>query len=105
MCAIPYRMGLLRTDDEASATTDAFLGEKQNFWLKADAFRVLTPETVKRTTLKKNSRSNSGSIMNREPLNVEDSPFHLFKAPKHTTIYISIFFKRCDGEKSIHAIP
>jgi hypothetical protein len=66
----------VRTDSKASATTDAPFGEEHDFWLNMYTLRVLTPETTKRTTLKKNSCSDAWSVMNREPLNIKDETLY-----------------------------
>jgi len=70
-------MGSSRADSEAPTTTDTSVREKHNFRFKPNAFRILTPKTVKRTALEKNCCPDAWPVMNREALNIKDSSLHL----------------------------
>jgi hypothetical protein len=63
MLAIHQHMGFLWTDGEAMAAADASVGIEHDFRLEMDAFGVLTPETVERTTFQKDNRPDARSIM------------------------------------------
>jgi len=56
-------MGSFWTDGEATAAADASVGIEHDFRPWMDAFGVLTPETVERTTFQKDDCSDARSIM------------------------------------------
>jgi len=66
-------MGSLWTDDKAFAAADASVGIEHDLRLQVDAFGVLAPEAMERTSFEKDSCTDAGSIMNRESLNIEDA--------------------------------
>jgi len=76
MQAVPYDMRALTTRGETSATADASFRVEHDFMLGMNTFRILAPEATERTTLKKSDCSDAWSIVDREPLDVEDPALH-----------------------------
>jgi hypothetical protein len=57
-------MGTFRACCGAPSATDTLFGEEHDLWFKMDAFGVLAPKTVKRTTFEENDCSYARAIMN-----------------------------------------
>jgi hypothetical protein len=51
-------------------STSGFIQEY--FWVRFNAFRVVTPKAIERTSFKKNGCAYTGTIMNRVSLDIED---------------------------------
>jgi hypothetical protein len=58
--------------EKAVSAVHAFVGVEHDLWFRVDSLWVLAPETVKRTTLQKDCCAYAWSVVNREPLDVED---------------------------------
>jgi len=76
MQVVPYDVGALTTRGETSATADASFRVEHDFRLEMNTFRILAPEATERTTLEKSDCSDARSIVDREPLDVEDPALH-----------------------------
>jgi len=74
--------------EKAVSAIDAFVGVEHDLWFQVDSLRVLAPKTVKRTTLQKNCCAYAWSVVNREPLDVEDNTLVYFRVQVFSgTIY------------------
>jgi hypothetical protein len=63
---------------KAISAIDAFVGVEHDLWFQVNPLWILAPETVKRTTLQKNCCTYAWSVVNREPLDVEDNTLVYF---------------------------
>ena len=68
----------IRASEKAVSAVYAFVGVEHDLWFRVDALRVLAPETVKRTTLQKNCSAYAWSVVNREPLDIENNTLVYF---------------------------
>ena len=57
-------------------TADAFLFQKLNLWFGAETLRVVTPTAPEGTALQKDRGTDSGTVMDAEPLYVKNRTHH-----------------------------
>ena len=67
-----YLMDSLGTDIQTSAAGNALAGVNHDFWFRVDGLRVMTPHTSQATTLQKDRGADTGTVVDGEPLDVED---------------------------------
>ncbi len=78
MIASLDNMSFIWACEKAVSAIDALVGVKHDLWFQVDSLWVLAPETVKRTTLQKNCCAYAWSVVNREPLDVENNTLVYF---------------------------
>jgi hypothetical protein len=69
---IVYGMGMIWTMRQTFTTTDASLWKILDLRTCLPPFWIMTPETLQRAAFKKYGCSNTGSIVNREALDIEN---------------------------------
>jgi len=71
-------MGLNRAHPKTVPAADTFTCLKRNMNVSTNPFGVVTPKASQRTPLEKNGRTDSGTIVDTESLNIEYPPFYFF---------------------------
>jgi len=61
-------MGMIGAIRETIATSNTSFRKELNLWTSMSSLWIMTPETSKRTTFKKNSGSNTRSVMDWKSL-------------------------------------
>jgi hypothetical protein len=69
-------MTIGRTGCCTATTTDALSYIVENFRFGGFGFRVVTPQTIQRTTLYKNCGPDSGTVIDTKFLNIENGSVH-----------------------------
>ncbi len=69
----------------APPTPDALRGAVEQFRLRSLRLRVVAPEAVERAAFQEDRRSDSRSVVDREPLDVEHRPGHRKRPPSPRT--------------------
>jgi hypothetical protein len=73
MIASLDNVGSIWAREKAVSAVDALVGVEHDLWFRVDSLWVLAPETVKRATLQKDGCADAWSVVDREPLDVEDN--------------------------------
>jgi hypothetical protein len=74
-----------RTDGNAKPAASAIFFVKKDFGLSSLGFRILTPKAFKGASFEEYGRTNTGAIVNRISLNIEDNSA-LFFARVHNQL-------------------
>jgi hypothetical protein len=70
------RVCFLSAGDAAVSAAYASFRVEHDFWFWMDAFGVLAPEASESAAFQEDSCSDTWTIVNREPLYIEDYSFH-----------------------------